>query len=149
MHFGTAAEITGPVYSTGAGAVQPTACAGLKFCTTDTGAASTHAENASHTSQSGRRRMSPPLYWHGVRHDCGGAEQSTIAAVAATIAKLARCAPPLEQVLRSLQEQETSTPRAGAAVLQELDRGKGRCDVNHHEAVHYHHDVLTSTWPLR
>ena len=36
-----------------------------------------------------------------------------------------------------------TTTGAGAAVMQELDRGKGWCDVLHHDTVHCHLVVLS------
>ena len=60
--------------------------------------------------------------------------------------ELARCAPPLAQVLRPLQTGEYSTTGAGAAIMQEHDRGKGWCDVLHHNTVLCHHEVLKRTW---
>ena len=56
-------------------------------------------------------------------------------------------APPLAQVLRPLQTEEYFTTGAHAAVNQELERGKGWCDVLHHDTVHCHHEVLSVPGP--
>ena len=39
--------------------------------------------------------------------------------------------------------RDAITTGAGAAVVQELDRGKGWCDVLHHDTVHCHLVVLS------